>query len=116
MSPLTAFAGVVSLSLVISSVLVVSIAKPLRALLSHLCPGVDTAAFWVAFTAVMLFITPLLFAALTVDTTNPSAVGIAKAALSAELFGAFAALLVIGYQLAQARPGIAPRSETPAQL
>jgi hypothetical protein len=116
MSPLTAFIGVVSLSLVISSALVAAIAKPLRALLEHLCPGVNAASFWVAFTAVMLYITPLLFAAWTVDTNLYSVVKIVKAALSAELFGAFAALLVIGYQIAQARPGISPRSEKPAPL
>ncbi len=116
MSPLTAFLGVISLSLVISSALVVALAKPLRALLEHLCPGVNTASFWVAFTAVMLYITPLLFAAWTVDTSVFSVVRIVKAALSAELFGAFAALLVIGYQIAQARPGISSRSEKPAQL
>ena len=116
MSPLTAFMGVISLSLVISTALVVALAKPLRALLDHLCPGVNTASFWVAFTAVMLYITPLLFAAWTVDTNICSAVRIVKAALSAELFGAFAALLVTGYQIAQARPGVAPRSEKPASL
>jgi hypothetical protein len=102
MSQLTAFGAVISLSLLISSVLVAAIAKPLRSLLEHLCPGANAASFWVTFTAVMLYITPLLFAALTVDTVNTT-VGVAKAALSAELFGSFAALLVIGYQISQAR-------------
>jgi hypothetical protein len=103
MNQLAAFIAVISLSLVISSILVTAIAKPLRAVLEQLCPGANAASFWVSFTAVMLYVTPLLFAAVTVDTLNPSWVGIARSALSAELFGSFAALLVIGYQISQAR-------------
>jgi hypothetical protein len=103
MSQLTALGTIIVLSLVISSVLVVTIARPLRAVLEHLCPGANAAAFWVTFTSVMLYVTPLLIAVLTVNEINPNSVGIAKSALSAELFGCFVALLVVGYQISQAR-------------
>ena|ERR1700733_4637028 len=103
MSQVTALSTIVVLSLVISSVLVAAIAKPLRAVLEHLCPSANAASFWVTFTAVMLYVTPLLIAVLTVNEVNPNAVAVAKSALSAELFGSFAALLVVGYQISQAR-------------
>jgi hypothetical protein len=45
----------------------------------------------------------LLIAVLTVNEVNPNWVAVAKSALSAELFGSFAALLVVGYQISQAR-------------
>lgn len=98
-----AIAGVVSLAL--STAIVTVIMKPLRAILGQLCPGSDATGFWVSFTTVMLYVTPLMFTMLFEATVSvPELVNIVRTALAAGLFGAFAALLVVGYQIARARP------------
>ena len=61
-----------------------------------------------SFTTVMLYVTPLLFTLLFLGTLIAAdVVNIVRTALAASLFGTFAALLVVGYQIARARP--APR-------
>ena len=95
----------VFVSLSVSTVLVVVLSRPLRQVLSQLCPGSDAATFWVAFTATMLYLAPLLFAMLfpTIPAV-PVFVDVVRSALAASLFGAFSALLVVGYQVSRARP------------
>ncbi len=96
---------VVLVSLALSTVLVLILARPLRLVLSHLCPGAEATTFWVAFTGTMLYLAPLLFAVMF--PTIPAApvfVDVVRAALAASLSGAFASLLVVGYQVSRTRP------------
>jgi hypothetical protein len=96
---------VVLVSLLVSTVIVLILTRPLRLVLSQLCPGSNATTFWVSFTATMLYVAPLLFAVLfPTISANPLFVDVVRAALAASLAGAFAALLVIGYQVSQARP------------
>ncbi len=112
MSPLTALLADLSVSLALSTVLVAVLARPLRLILRQLCPTGDVSVFWLVFTGVMLYLTPLMFAVLSLLTaTVLEPVPVISAALVAALFGAVAALLVVGYQVANARPRANPARE-----
>jgi hypothetical protein len=105
MNSLSALEIAAAVSLALSTVISVVMTKPLRAILGHLCPRPDATGFWVSFTIVMLYVTPLMFTMLFEATVSvPELVNIVRTALAAGLFGAFAALLVVGYQIARARP------------
>jgi spore maturation protein SpmB len=104
-SQLLALSIAVTVSLFLSTSISVVMMTPLRGVLNQLCPGSGATSFWMSFTTVMLYVTPLLFTLLflgTVIVTNM--VNIVRTALAASLFGSFAALLVVGYQIARARP------------
>ena len=95
----------VIVSLCLSTSIAVVMMKPLRGVLNQLCPGSHATNFWMSFTTVMLHVTPLLFTLLFVGTvTLADSVTIVRTALASSLFGAFAALLVVGYQISRARP------------
>jgi hypothetical protein len=96
---------VLLVSLLVSTVLVSILARPLRLVLGQLCPDANATNFWVSFTATMLYVAPLLFAVLfAAISPTPVFTDVIRAALAASLTGAFAALLVIGYQVSKARP------------
>lgn len=97
---------VVSLSL--STAILLAIAGPLRRVLGLLCKHEDSTPFWVAFTAVMLYIAPLFFAVLSTPIYRTDLVYAFRTALVASLFGAFAGMLVIGYKIAGAVPAGKP--------
>jgi hypothetical protein len=104
-SPPLALAVSVIVSLCLSTSVSAVMLKPLRGVLSQLCPGNSSTTFWLSFTTLMLFVAPLLFTMLfegSVIGTDP--IAIVRTALASSLFGAFAALLVVGYQIARARP------------
>jgi hypothetical protein len=105
MTPNLALLVIVLVSLLVSTVLVLTLARPLRLVLGQLCPGSDAATFWVSFTATMLYLAPLLLALLfPTITASPVLFEVVRAALAAALTGAVGALLVVGYQVSQARP------------
>jgi hypothetical protein len=105
MNSLSALALAISVSLIISSIVIVIMTDPLRIVLGQLCLDRNSTAFWIPFTKVMLFITPLLFTLIFESAVIlPELVLTLRTALSASLFGCFAALLVVGYQIARARP------------
>ena len=105
MSQLLALSVAVTVSLFLSTSISVVMMKPLRGVLDQLCPGGHATSFWISFTTVMLYVTPLLFTLLFLGTAMvPDVVSIVRRALAAALFGTFAALLVVGYQIARARP------------
>lgn len=104
MGNITALALAVVVSLTFSSIVAVVITEPLRTILRHLCVEGHPSAFWVSFTQVMLYITPLLFAVQFANIHCPSLVETLQTALSSSLFGGFAALLVVGIQISRARP------------
>ena len=104
MSQLSALALAVVVSLALSTLIVVVIFKALRAVLQQLCPRSDAITFWMSFTTVMFYIAPLLFTLLFESTiVAPDLVNVVRTGLASSLFGSFAALLVLGYQISQAR-------------
>jgi hypothetical protein len=106
-SQLLALSISVTVSLFLSTFISVAMMKPLRGVLSQLCPGGDATRFWMSFTTVMLYVTPLLFTLLFLGTVIAAdLVSIVRTALAAAIFGSFASLLVVGYQIARARPAL----------
>jgi hypothetical protein len=94
----------IGVSLLLSTLIVLVLASPLRSLLEQLCPSLDGARWWLSFSAVMLYVTPLMFTIWVCGTlVAPDPVGIVRGALGASLFGSFAALLVIGLQIPRNR-------------
>jgi hypothetical protein len=105
MSQLLALSISVIVSLFLSTSISVVMMKPLRGVLNQLRPGNHATNFWISFTTVMLYVTPLLFTLLFVGTVMVAdSVNIVRTALASSLFGAFAALLVVGYQISRSRP------------
>lgn len=104
MENFTALALAVVVSLSFSTIVAVVITDPLRTILRQLCLEGNASTFWVSFTNVMLYITPLLFAVRFANVHSPSLVETLQTALSSSLFGGFAALLVVGIQISRARP------------
>jgi hypothetical protein len=105
MSELPNLGLAMAVSLLLSTLVVLVLAKPLRAILGQLCPGTGATHFWVSFTAVMLYITPLMFAVWSNQSyPNLGPASIVRTALGASLFGTFAALLVVAYQIVRNRP------------
>jgi hypothetical protein len=104
MENITALALAILVSLCFSTIVAMVITGPLRTILRQLCLEGNTSAFWVSFTNVMLYITPLLFTVLSANVWSPILVDTLKSALTASLFGGFAALLVVGIQISRARP------------
>ena len=93
----------VVVSLLLSTAILLAIAKPLRQLLAQICKEGQSTSFWVAFTAVMLYVAPLFIAVFWTPIYNTSMVETLRTALESALFGAFAGLVVIGLKLANAR-------------
>jgi len=105
MSPLIALLSNILVSLAVGTLLVGVMTQPLRLILKHICPGTDATIFWVAVTAVMFYLTPLMSAVLFMPTASlGEPVAVIRTALLAALFGAAAALLFVGYQVAKGRP------------
>jgi hypothetical protein len=103
-SQLSALALAIVVSLTLSTFIVFVMTKPLRAVLQQLCPRGDAITFWMSFTTVMFYIAPLLFTLLFESTIIvPDLVNVVRTGLASSLFGSFAALLVVGYQISQAR-------------
>lgn len=98
------FALTVSVSLALSTAVCVALAAPLRDVLERTCPNALGARFWERFTAVMLFLVPMLVAiafgmpapqtwfATSIDVALPGIV-------SAALWGLLIALAAVGLRL-----------------
>ncbi len=104
LNPINALGIALAISLMLSTCIVAVMVRPLRGVLDDLCPRRLGTSFWVSFTIVMLYVTPLLFTVLFGAMLVPDIVAIVRAALAASLFGAFSALLVVGYNISRARP------------
>jgi hypothetical protein len=101
----TALVITVALSLSLSAVIWIFLARSLRAVLQKLCPDPVSTRFWMAFTALMLTVTPLFFTLSFSDTAPMSTIStVVRTGLASSLFGSGAALLVVGYQIAKGRP------------
>jgi hypothetical protein len=104
-NPLSALALSISVSLVVSTIVTAVMMQPLRVVLRQLCLDNNATAFWIPFTTMMFYVTPLLFSVLFESTILvPDLVSSLRTALASSLFGEFAALLVVGYQIARAKP------------
>ena len=104
MENITVLALAIVVSVSFSTIVALVITELLRTILRQLCLEGNASAFWVSFTNVMLYITPLLFAVQFANVHSPSLVETLQTALSSSLFGGFAALLVVGIQISRARP------------
>jgi hypothetical protein len=105
MNALSALLASLFVSLTLSTSLVGVMARPLRLILKQLCPATDAFVFWAVFTEVMLYLAPLITVLLAMSSApEAAAVSVIRAALVAALLGAIGALLVVGYQVANARP------------
>jgi hypothetical protein len=105
MDQMSALALAISVSLIVSTAVTDVMTEPLRIVLEQLCLDSNSTAFWIPFTTVMFYITPLLSTLLFESAVLvPDLGNTLRTALAASLFGSFAALLVVGYQIARARP------------
>jgi hypothetical protein len=93
-SQLLALLIAVTVGLVLSTSISIVMMKSLRGLLNQLCPGSDATRFWISFTTVMLYVTPLLFTLLFLGTVIVAdLVNIVRTALFPSVLGVeFAAL------------------------
>ncbi|NJO13698.1 MAG: hypothetical protein HC872_09800 [Gammaproteobacteria bacterium] len=92
----------------VSTILVTGLMSPLRAVLRRLCPGPEGENFWMRFTVLMLYLSPLLVALVfgvpystVLETLDAGQ--LAQRVLSSTLFGAFAALAGIGMRMGTLR-------------
>jgi hypothetical protein len=106
-SQISGLALAITVSLILSTIVAVVMTDPLRGVLKQLCLDTDSTAFWIPFTTVMFYVTPLLFTMLFEGTVvPPDMVNIVRTALASSLFGTFAALLLVGYQISRVRPSV----------
>ena len=68
MEPLSALDVAIVVSLIFSTIVTVVMMEPLRGVLRQLCLDSHACAFWIPFTTVMLYVTPLLFTMLFEST------------------------------------------------
>lgn len=105
MNQIAALGTAIGLSIFLSAVIWAALIKPLRGVLSQLCPDSAATRFWLTFTSVMMFAAPLLCTLLfEAAVLVPTFASIVRSALASSLFGSCAALLVVGHQISQARP------------
>ena len=96
-----------TVSLALSTIMVVVLVKPLRLVLSTLCERGEGVSFWVSFTALMLYLTPLFVTVVRHGGMYLELAPIAeiiRVSLSTAVLGALVALLPVAWQIAHARP------------
>lgn len=112
MESLAIFFLEVLLSLIISLAIVKLLRSPLCNILEDICGSASRANFWVIFTQLMLFISPLLivtFFTKTIDRVIPDPVAIFQETLFRSLLGDFIALSMVGYVIRKAIPQLAQK-------
>jgi len=103
MKELVPFITAIGVSLLVSTIILMMITRPLRQVLGLLCRNGESTAFWVSFTTVMLYGTPLLFAVMWTPIFSTEPILAVRTALISALFGAIGGLLVVGYKISSAR-------------
>jgi len=100
MSGLTLFAIEISISLVLSIIVLMVLSKPLVNILEDLCPTKKQAAFWLVYTRVMLFLSPLLLVLFTSIMSKPNNdIDSIKISLIAALSGLVLGTLIVGKKI-----------------
>jgi hypothetical protein len=103
MNELYPLISAIAVSLLVSTVILLTIVKPLRQILAMLCKSGEATPFWVSFTIVMLYAAPLFSAVLWTPIFKTTMVFALRSALIAALFGAIVGMLIVGSKLANAR-------------
>ena len=103
MSNLHTFLASIGVSILVSTVVLLTILKPLRRVLSMLCRSGEALPFWLNFTIVMLYAVPLFFAVLWTPY-NSDLTSIMRIALAASLFGTIGGLGIIGLNVSGKKP------------
>lgn len=106
MNQVSLFVIEIAICLLASAVTLAALARPLRRLLVDACGTIERANFWVAYSAAMMLIVPLLAVVVlgkSTDSIEPT-LAFYKAALGSALLGLFAALAVLGLQVARLLP------------
>lgn len=112
MENLAIFSFEVMLCFTISFALMRLLKSQLHNILEEICGSAKRADFWVVFTQLMLFISPLLivtFFTKTIDRVIPNPVAIFQETLFRSLLGDFIALSMIGYVIWAAIPQLAQK-------
>ncbi len=99
MTSLTLFVYEVLLSLLLSTIVLLILAAPLRRMLQNICHSDEQALFWVAYTRTMLFISPLLIVILVGLLADASGLVHIKVTLISALGGLVFGLIVIGRKM-----------------
>ena len=99
MNNVTLLAIEATLSITTSVAITWMMAKPLNAALLDLCPTEQQANFWLAYTRVMLLITPLLMVLFISSRHSGDVFSDLRAALIAALTGLLVGLLIIGRKM-----------------
>jgi hypothetical protein len=102
MTSLSALALCMFISLAMAATLFVAISAPLRAFIAKMCPGPEGVGFWLRFTIVMLFLSPLFVSVSfglppTVQLKVLEVGEVVQRAVTASLVGAFLAMVGIGF-------------------
>ena len=103
MQELFSLVSAIIVSFLVSTAILLALVKPLRQVLGVICRGGESTAFWVSFTTVMLYATPLFFAVLWTPFYDVSMVLAIRTAVLAALFGSIAGVIIIGLKIAGAR-------------
>lgn len=104
----------IAVSVALSSAILAALIRPLKLILSEVCAGANGARFWVAFTAVMLYVAPLLVTVMMQDPRGPDPwLETVRGAMTSSLLAAVAALLVVGWKIARVRPVLPERRVSP---
>jgi hypothetical protein len=100
MNGLTIFFTEISISLVLSLLTLLVLSKPLINILEDLCPTQKQAAFWLVYTRVMLFISPLLLVLIvSVMAKSNNEIESIKISLIAALAGLLLGMLIVGKKI-----------------
>jgi putative effector of murein hydrolase len=103
MSNLQTFLASIGVSVLVSTVVLFTILRPLRRVLSMMCRSGEALPFWLNFTIVMLYAVPLFFAVLWTPY-NSDLTSIMRIALAASLFGTIGGLGIIGLNVSGKKP------------
>ncbi|MEE9352326.1 MAG: hypothetical protein V3U78_08700 [Thiotrichaceae bacterium] len=99
MTDLSLFFYEIFLSLTLSSIVLLTLATPLRKLLQNLSHSNEQAFFWLAYTRTMLFISPLLMVILVGALADAEGLAHIKVTLISALGGLLLGLMIIGRKM-----------------
>jgi len=99
MTDLSLFFYEIFLSLTLSSIVIWGLAAPLRKLLQRLSHSEEQAAFWLAYTRAMLFLSPLFMVILVGSLADAEGLVHIKITLISALGGLVLGLVIIGKKM-----------------